>query len=143
MQSLNKITLIGFLGKDPEIPNSLDTTSDKEMKVIINVATSDSWNDKNTGEKKQHTEWHRVVIYGKLAGIANKLLKKGAQIYIEGKLCHRKWQDEFGQDKYISEIVLNNYVGSFLLLGSRSSELQSQKIEENKENRENFENNNG
>ncbi len=100
-RGINKVILVGNLGKDPEIryvPNGGAVAN-------LNIATSESWKDKATGEKQERTEWHRVVFFGKLAEIANEYLKKGAQIYVEGRLQTRKWQDKSGQDRYTTEIV--------------------------------------
>ena len=101
MASVNKVILVGNLGKDPEVrymPSGEAVTN-------ITVATTDSWKDKNSGEKKEATEWHRVVFFRKLAEIAGQYLKKGSQVYIEGSLKTRKWQDKDGQDRYTTEIV--------------------------------------
>lgn len=101
MASVNKVILIGHLGKDPDVrymPNGDQVTN-------ITVATTDSWKDKTSGEKKEATEWHRVVFFRRLAEIAGQYLKKGAQVYIEGGLKTRKWQDKDGQDRYTTEIV--------------------------------------
>ena len=101
MASVNKVILVGNLGKDPDVrymPNGDQVTT-------ITVATTDTWKDKQTGEKKEATEWHRVVFFGKLAEIAGQYLKKGRQIYLEGALRTRKWQDKEGQDRYTTEIV--------------------------------------
>lgn len=101
MASVNKVILVGNLGKDPDVrymPNGDQVTN-------ITVATTDTWKDKQTGEKKEATEWSRVVFFGKLAEIAGQYLKKGRQIYIEGALRTRKWQDKEGQDRYTTEIV--------------------------------------
>ena len=100
-RGINKVILVGNLGKDPEIryvPNGGAVAN-------LNIATSESWKDKTTGEKQERTEWHRVVFFGKLAEIASEYLKKGAQIYVEGRLQTRKWQDKSGQDRYTTEIV--------------------------------------
>lgn len=100
MASVNKVILVGNLGADPEtryLPNG-------DAVVNIRVATSESWKDKNTGEKKELTEWHRVVFYRKLAEIAGQYLRKGSQVYIEGRLRTRKWQGQDGQDRYTTEI---------------------------------------
>ncbi|QJC36336.1 single-stranded DNA-binding protein [Enterobacteriaceae endosymbiont of Donacia simplex] len=102
-RGINKVIIIGFLGKDPEIrymPNGNPV-------VNIIVATSNNWKDKNTGENKEKTEWHRIVIFGKLAEISNEYLKKGSQVYIEGYLQTRKWQNKNGQDNYITEIIVS------------------------------------
>ncbi|MDP2751451.1 MAG: single-stranded DNA-binding protein, partial [Rhodocyclaceae bacterium] len=101
MASLNKVTLIGNLGKDPEVrymPNG-------EAATEVTIATSEAWKDKNTGEQKETTEWHRVKFYRRLAEVAGQYLKKGSQVYIEGKLQTRKWQDKDGQDRYTTEII--------------------------------------
>ncbi|QJC32720.1 single-stranded DNA-binding protein [Enterobacteriaceae endosymbiont of Donacia semicuprea] len=101
-RGINKVIIIGYLGKDPEIrymPNGNPV-------VNIIVATSDSWKDKNTGENKEKTEWHRIIIFGKLAEISHEYLKKGFQVYIEGFLQTRKWQNQNGQDNYITEIIV-------------------------------------
>ncbi|OHC63509.1 MAG: single-stranded DNA-binding protein [Rhodocyclales bacterium GWA2_65_20] len=103
MASVNKVILIGNLGKDPEtryMPNGEQVTN-------ITVATSESWKDKNSGEQKEATEWHRVTFYRRLAEIAGQYLKKGSQVYIEGRLQTRKWQDKEGQDRYTTEIIAN------------------------------------
>ncbi|QJC30232.1 single-stranded DNA-binding protein [Enterobacteriaceae endosymbiont of Neohaemonia nigricornis] len=102
-RGINKVILIGHVGKNPDIrymPNGNPV-------VNIVIATTDYWKDKNTGENKEKTEWHRVVIFGKLAEIANEYLKKGIQIYIEGYLQTRKWQNQNGQDNYITEIIVS------------------------------------
>jgi len=101
MASVNKVILVGNLGKDPEVrymPNGEAVTN-------ITVATTDTWKDKGSGEKKEATEWHRVVFFRKLAEIAGQYLKKGSQVYIEGSLKTRKWQGQDGQDRYTTEIV--------------------------------------
>ena len=117
--SLNKVLLIGRLGADPEIKQM----SNGKNVARISLATSDSWKDKNTGEKKEKTEWHRVVIFNEgLVNIVQQYLKKGAQIYIEGQLTTRKWKDEqSGQDKYSTEIILQGYNSTLKMLNTRSS----------------------
>lgn len=103
-RGINKVILVGNLGRDPEIryvPNGGAVAN-------LNIATSESWRDKGTGEKQERTEWHRVVFFGKLAEVAGEYLKKGAQIYVEGRLQTRKWQDKSGQDRYTTEIVGND-----------------------------------
>lgn len=102
-RGVNKVILIGNLGRDPEIrymPNG-------QAVANITIATSESWKDKNTGEQQEKTEWHRVVFFRRLAEIAGEYLKKGSKVYIEGKLQTRKWQDNQGQDKYTTEIIAN------------------------------------
>ena len=100
MAGINKVNIVGQLGNDPEMrsmPNGEDVAN-------ISVATSEAWTDKNTGERREVTEWHRIVFYRKLAEICGQYLKKGAQVYIEGRLRTRKWQDQNGQDRYTTEI---------------------------------------
>lgn len=102
-RGVNKVILVGNLGQDPEIrymPNGGAVAN-------IALATSESWRDKTTGEQKEITEWHRVILFGKLAEVAGECLRKGSQIYIEGKLHTRKWQDQSGQDKYTTEVIVN------------------------------------
>ena len=102
-RGVNKVILIGNLGQDPEVkymPSGGAVTN-------VTVATSESWKDKNTGEQKENTEWHRVVFFRRLAEIAGEYLKKGSKVYIEGKLQTRKWQDQSGNDRYTTEIVAN------------------------------------
>ncbi len=102
-RGVNKAIIIGTLGRDPEIKY----TASGSAVVNINVATNESWKDKNTGEMNERTEWHRIVMFGKLAEIAAQYLKKGSQAYFEGRLQTRKWQDQSGQDRYTTEIVAN------------------------------------
>jgi len=114
MASVNKVILIGNLGKDPEtryMPNGEAVTN-------ITVATTESWKDKASGEKQEKTEWHRVTFYRRLAEIAGEYLKKGSQVYIEGRLETRKWQDKEGKDRYTTEIIANE----MKMLGSRSGQ---------------------
>ncbi len=111
-RGVNKVILVGHLGRDPEIRY----TQSGDPIANITVATSESWKDKNTGETRENTEWHRVVMFGGLAKVTGDWLKKGQQVYIEGRLQTRKWQDQSGQDRYTTEIVANN----MQMLGSRS-----------------------
>ncbi|MDA9598342.1 single-stranded DNA-binding protein [Candidatus Pelagibacter sp.] len=113
--SLNKVLLIGRLGADPEIKQMVNGKS----VARISLATSQSWKDKNTGEKKEKTEWHRIVVFNEgLVNVIQQYLKKGAQIYVEGQLSTRKWKDEqSGQDKYSTEIVLQGYNSTLTMLG--------------------------
>ena len=106
MVGINKVILVGNLGSDPVVNNTQSGT-----KVVnLNVATSDSWKDRNTGERKDRTEWHRVVIFNpQLADTAERYLRKGSKVYLEGQLQTRKWEDSNGQEKYTTEIVLQNY----------------------------------
>lgn len=120
-KGVNKVLLIGHLGQDPEmryLPNGDAVTN-------ITLATSDSWKDRKSGETKERVEWHRVVIFGKLAEIAGEYLRKGSQVYIEGQLQTRKWQDQNGQDRYSTEIVVN-INGSMQILGN-NNQTDSQK----------------
>ena len=117
--SLNKVLLIGRLGADPEIKQMVNGKS----VARLSLATSQSWKDKNTGEKKEKTEWHRVVVFNEgLVNVIQQYLKKGAQIYVEGQMTTRKWKDEqSGQDKYSTEVVLQGYNSSLTMLDSRNS----------------------
>ncbi|MDA1099232.1 MAG: single-stranded DNA-binding protein [Proteobacteria bacterium] len=115
--SVNKVILIGNLGRDPEVRN----TQSGDPIVHLNIATSESWKDKNSGERREKTEWHRVVIFNENLGrIAQQYLRKGAKVYIEGQLQTRKWQDQSGVEKYTTEIVLQRYRGELTMLDSRS-----------------------
>lgn len=100
MASLNKVLIIGNLGKDPETRH----TAGDDTICNITVATSETWKDKSTGDKKESTEWHRIVFFGRLAEIAGQYLRKGSAVYVEGRLQTRKWQDQNGQDRYTTEI---------------------------------------
>lgn len=115
--SVNKVILIGNLGRDPEVRQSQDG-----FKIIsLSVATSESWRDKATGERKERTEWHRVVIMNeRIAEIAEKYLKKGSKVYLEGQLQTRKWTDQQGQERYTTEVLLSRFRGELTLLDSRS-----------------------
>ncbi|HGJ5874581.1 MAG TPA: single-stranded DNA-binding protein [Arsenophonus apicola] len=113
-RGVNKVILIGNLGQDPEIrymPNGGAVAN-------LTLATSESWRDKQSGEMREKTEWHRVVIFGKLAEVAGEYLRKGSQVYIEGSLQTRKWQDQNGQDRYSTEVVVN-IGGTMQMLGAR------------------------
>jgi single-strand DNA-binding protein len=114
--SVNKVILVGNLGKDPEIRS----TQDGRKIVTFSLATSESWRDKNSGERKEKTEWHRVVIFNEaLAKVAEQYLKKGSKIYVEGALQTRKWTDQAGVEKYTTEIVLQNYRSELTMLDGR------------------------
>ncbi len=102
-RGINKVILVGNLGQDPEVR----TTTTGSTITNISVATTESWTDKSTGQKQEKTEWHRIVFFGRLAEIAGEYLRKGRQVYIEGRLQTRKWQDKNGQDRYTTEIVAN------------------------------------
>lgn len=113
-RGVNKVILVGNLGQDPEVrymPNGGAVTN-------ITLATSESWRDKQSGETKEVTEWHRVVFFGKLAEIAGEYLRKGSQVYVEGQLKTRKWQDQSGQDRYTTEVVVN-VGGTMQMLGGK------------------------
>ncbi|MBV1960437.1 MAG: single-stranded DNA-binding protein [Immundisolibacteraceae bacterium] len=110
-RGINKVILVGNLGKDPEIRYSASGAAIAN----ITIATSDSWKDKQTGEKQERTEWHRVVFFNRLAEVVGEYLKKGSQVYVEGRLQTRKWQDKEGQDRYTTEIVASE----MQMLGSR------------------------
>lgn len=116
MASVNKVTLLGVLGADPEVRS----TKNGGKVVNLRVATSEAWKDKQSGERKEKTEWHTVTVWNdNLAGIAERFLKKGSKVYIEGKLQTRKWQDKDGADRYSTEIVLQGYDGSIVLLDKK------------------------
>ena len=115
--SVNKVILVGNLGKDPEVRR----LNNGEPVVSLSIATSENWKDKATGERKEKTEWHKVVIFNEpLAKVAEQYLRKGSKIYIEGQLQTRKWQDQAGVEKYTTEIVLQRYRGEMTLLDGRS-----------------------
>ncbi len=118
MSSLNRVMIIGNLGRDPEVKSLQDGT----RLCNLSVATSESWTDKNTGERRERTEWHRVVIWvAGLVDVAEKYLAKGSKVYLEGQLETRKWQDQSGNDRYSTEVVLRPYSGKIVLLGERQS----------------------
>ena len=114
--SVNKVILVGNLGRDPEVRSTQDG-----MKIVnLNLATSESWKDKASGERKEKTEWHRIVIFNeRLAEVAEKYLKKGSKIYVEGQLQTRKWTDKEGAEKYSTEIVLQRFRGELTMLDGR------------------------
>lgn len=114
-RGVNKVILIGNIGGDPEtryLPNGNAVTS-------VTLATSEAWKDKQTGQQQERTEWHRVVFFGRVAEIAGEYLRKGSQVYVEGQLRTRKWQDQSGQDRYTTEVVVSDGSGSMQLLGGR------------------------
>tara|TARA_B100000470_G_scaffold86236_1_gene66503 strand:- start:140 stop:598 length:459 start_codon:yes stop_codon:yes gene_type:complete len=125
--SLNKVLLIGRLGADPDIKQMVNGKS----VARLSLATSNTWKDKNTGEKKEKTEWHRVVIFNEgLVNVVQQYVKKGAQVYIEGQLTTRKWKDEkSGLDRYSTEVVLQGFNSSFKILSSKNSQIEN--IQEN------------
>ncbi|MEC7514244.1 MAG: single-stranded DNA-binding protein [Pseudomonadota bacterium] len=114
--SVNKVTLIGNLGRDPEVRSTQDG-----MKIVnLSLATSENWKDRNSGERRERTEWHRVVIFNEnLARVAEQYLRKGSKIYVEGQLQTRKWTDQNGQDRYTTEVVLQRYRGELTMLDGR------------------------
>ena len=116
VSSINKVILVGNLGADPKVSN----TANGSKIVNLNIATSDIWKDKLSGERKERTEWHRVVIFNaQLADIAERYLRKGSKVYLEGQLQTRRWEDTNGQERYMTEIVLQNFSGTLVLLDGR------------------------
>jgi len=113
--SVNKVILVGNLGRDPEIRRM----QNGDPVANLRLATSETWNDRQSGERKERTEWHTVVIFGKLAEVAEKYLRKGSKVYIEGALQTRKWQDQSGQDKYSTEVVLRGFGSTMVMLDGR------------------------
>jgi single-strand DNA-binding protein len=114
--SVNKVILVGNLGKDPEVR----TTQDGQKIVNLTLATSDSWNDRQTGERKERTEWHRVVIFNdRVSDVAERFLRKGSKIYVEGSLQTRKWTDQSGQERYTTEVVIGRFKGELTMLDTR------------------------
>ena len=115
--SVNKVILVGNLGRDPEVRSMQDGRN----MVNMSVATSETWRDRQSGERKERTEWHRVVIFNeKLAEVAQKYVKKGSKIYVEGQLTTRKWTDQSGQERYTTEVVLSRFRGDLTMLDGRS-----------------------
>jgi len=114
--SVNKVILVGNLGRDPEVRH----TQDGNPVVNLSLATSENWKDRSTGERRERTEWHRIVIFNEnLARVAEQYLRKGSKIYVEGQLQTRKWQDQAGQDRYTTEVVLGRFRGELNMLDSR------------------------
>lgn len=116
MAGINKVILVGNLGQDPEIRY----TADGRPIANFSIATTDTWKDKNSGERRERTEWHRVVVFGKLAEICGEYLAKGRQVYLEGRLQTRKWQGQDGQDRYTTEVVVDQR-GTMQMLGTRDN----------------------
>ena len=115
--SVNKVILVGNMGKDPEVRS----TQDGSKIVNLTLATSETWNDRGSGERKERTEWHRVVIFNdRVADVAERFLKKGAKIYVEGSLQTRKWTDQQGQERYTTEVVIGRFNGQLTMLDGRS-----------------------
>nr|WP_081295678.1 single-stranded DNA-binding protein [Gilliamella apicola] len=121
-RGINKVILVGNVGQDPEVRYMQNGNA----VANLSIATSESWKDKQTGETRERTEWHKIVIYGKLAEIANEYIKKGSQVYIEGQLQTRKWQDQSGNDHYTTEVVINPIGGTLQILGGRDNNNASQ-----------------
>ncbi|MGU5544115.1 single-stranded DNA-binding protein [Aeromonas veronii] len=121
-RGINKVILIGNLGQDPEVRYNQGGGA----VTSITLATSESWRDKQTGEQKERTEWHRVVFMGKLAEVAGQHLKKGTQVYVEGKLQTRKWQAQDGSDRYTTEVLVDSFTGVLQMLGGRPQQGQPQ-----------------
>ena len=113
--SVNKVIWVGNLGRDPEIRRM----PSGDAVANLSLATSQTWNDRQTGEKRERTEWHRVVIFGKVAEVAERYLRKGSKVYIEGELQTRKWQDQSGQDRYSTEVAVRGFGGTMVMLDSR------------------------
>lgn len=114
--TVNKVILVGNLGRDPEVR----TTQNGEKVVNLSVATSETWKDRNSGERRERTEWHRVVIFNdRLADVAERFLSKGSKVFIEGQLQTRKWTDNSGQERYTTEVVLGRFRGELQILDSR------------------------
>lgn len=127
--SVNKVILIGNLGQDPEVKSF----GNGGQVCNLSIATSESWKDKNTGERKDKTEWHRVVIFNEnLIKVASEYLKKGSKVYLEGSLQTRKWQDQSGADKYSTEVVLQKYRGELTMLDSRGDSQQDNRVDQSK-----------
>jgi single-strand DNA-binding protein len=120
--SVNKVILVGNLGKDPEVRNTQDGT----RIVHLTLATSETWNDRASGERRERTEWHRVVIFNDRIGeVAERYLKKGAKIYVEGSLQTRKWTDQAGQERYTTEVVIGRFKGELTMLDTRGGGAES------------------
>ena len=117
--SVNKVILVGNLGKDPEVR----TTQDGTKIVHLTLATSESWNDRSSGERKERTEWHRVVIFNdRIGDVAERFLRKGRKVYVEGSLQTRKWTDQSGQERYTTEVVIGRFRGELVLIDSQRGE---------------------
>ena len=117
--SVNKVILVGNLGRDPEVKSMQDGRN----MVNMSVATSETWRDRQSGERKERTEWHRVVIFNeKLAEVAQKFVKKGSKVYVEGQLTTRKWTDQGGQERYTTEVVIPRFGGALTMLDGRGGE---------------------
>jgi single-strand DNA-binding protein len=125
--SINKVIIIGSVGQDPEIR----TTQDGREIASFSVATSESWKDKNSGEKKEKTEWHRIVVFSSgISGIVKNYVKKGSKLYIEGQLQTRKWTDKDGVEKYSTEIILQGFGAVLQLLNNKSEESKPKEVKQ-------------
>ena len=129
MAGINKVILVGNLGAKPEVKYA----SNGNAISNLSVATSESWTDKSTGQKQERTEWHRVSLFGKLAEIAGQYLDKGSKVYVEGKLQTRKWQDQNGQDRYTTEVVVSGFNGTLQMLDRREDSSSSVPSEDTNE----------
>ena len=134
MKGVNKVIIVGNCGQDPEVRYSQSGM----CFCNVSIATSESWKDKQSGEQKERTEWHRIVLQCKLAEISGEYLKKGSQAYFEGKLQTRKWQDQSGQDKYTTEIVVDSFTGVMQLLGGKPQGQQGQQQAGTQQQRQQF-----
>lgn len=133
--SVNKVILLGNLGQDPVVR----TSQDGNKIVQLSIATSERWKDRNSGEQREKTEWHRVVIFNEnLSNIAEQYLKKGSTIFVEGQLQTRKWQDQNGIDKYTTEIVLGRFRGELAMIGNRNDNVGISDAQENISNNNNM-----
>tara|TARA_A100001015_G_scaffold220559_1_gene248197 strand:- start:255 stop:737 length:483 start_codon:yes stop_codon:yes gene_type:complete len=133
--SVNKVILLGNLGQDPVVR----TSQDGNKIVQLSIATSERWKDRNSGEQREKTEWHRVVIFNEnLSNIAEQYLKKGSTIFVEGQLQTRKWQDQNGIDKYTTEIVLGKFRGELAMIGNRNDNVGIADAQENISNNHNI-----
>lgn len=133
--SVNKVILLGNLGQDPVVR----TSQDGNKIVQLSIATSERWKDRNSGEQREKTEWHRVVIFNEnLSNIAEQYLKKGSTIFVEGQLQTRKWQDQNGIDKYTTEIVLGRFRGELAMIGNRNDNVGIADAQENISNNHNI-----
>ncbi|MGL5948265.1 MAG: single-stranded DNA-binding protein [Aeromonas sp.] len=130
-KGINKVILIGRLGQAPEIKTLGSQAGEHTTLASFTLATSEVWRDKQSGENKERTEWHRIVMLGKLAEIAQKHLGKGSQVYLEGKLKTRKWQSNDGSDRYTTEVMVDNYTGVLQLLGRPEGQARPQQVPSN------------
>ena len=133
-KGINKVIIVGNLGSDPEVRYMQNGAA----VAGFSVATSESWKDKSTGEAKESTEWHRVVLFGKLAEVAGQYLSKGSQVYIEGQLKTKKWQDQQGQDRYTTEVVVQGFNGVMQMLGGKSQQPQPNQQQYHQETQQRF-----